>query len=142
MHLEAGLNRLRLRAFRGDEIPRPDLRRLFESLQEMVGEDGRFAFARLGPLAYLRSNEPIVTSSVSPAAIDGREPGDFMPAGEAAAAHDRLLGELQMALHDHEVNRSLQQQASERSTRSGSGVAGRRPSRRCGRCRRCFRMTR
>ncbi len=105
VHLEAGLNHLRLHAFRGDEIPRSDLRRLFESLQEMVGEDGRFAFARLGPLAYLRSNEPIVTSSVSPAAIDGREPGDFMPAGEAAAAHDRLLGELQMALHDHEVNR-------------------------------------
>ncbi len=27
-----------------------------------------------------------------------------MPAGEAAAAHDRLLGELQLALHEHEVN--------------------------------------
>jgi hypothetical protein len=105
VHLQAGLNRLRLRAFRSDEIPRPDLRKLFDSLQELMGQDGRFAFARLGPLAYLRSNEPIVTSSVSPAVVDGREPDDFMPAGETAAAHDRLLGELQMALHDHQVNR-------------------------------------
>lgn len=105
VYLEARLDRLRLHAFRDDDIPRAELRKLFESLQALFGEHERFAFARLGPLLYLRSDKPITTSGVSPAIIDGQEPGEFMPTGAQAAAHDRLLGELQMALHDHEVNR-------------------------------------
>jgi hypothetical protein len=36
--------------------------------------------------------------------VDGCAPDAFMPVGEIAATHDQLLSELQMALHDHEVN--------------------------------------
>ncbi len=105
VHLEARLDHLRLYAFCVDDVPRSDLRKLFASMQEFVGGDERFAFARLGPLVYLRSSEPIATSAVSPAVVDGREPDEYMPTGETARAHDLLLSELQMALHDHEVNR-------------------------------------
>ncbi len=106
VHLEPHLSHLRLHAFQMDEIPRADLRELFESLQSIVGEDEQFAFARLGPFAYLDSKQPIATSAVSPSIADGCDPGEFLPVGEAARDHDRLVAELQMALHDHAVNRS------------------------------------
>jgi hypothetical protein len=104
VHLEARLDHLCLYALPGDEVSRPHLRELINYLQETLGNDERYAFARLGQFAYLRGQEPIATAAVSPAVVDGREPDQFMPAGEHAAAHDRLLSELQMALHDHEVN--------------------------------------
>ncbi len=106
VHLEARLNHVFLHAFHGDDVSRSDLRELFNSLQEMIGDDERFALARLGPLAYLRSDEPIATAAVSPAVVDGSPPDDFLPAGENAAAHDLLVSELQMALHDHAINQS------------------------------------
>ncbi len=104
VHLEARLDHLRLHALRGDDIARPDLRDLVDYLQEGLGDDERYAFARLGRFTYLRGHEPIATAAVSPDAIDGRAPDEFMPAGEDAATHDQLLSELQMALHDHAVN--------------------------------------
>jgi hypothetical protein len=104
VHLEAHLDHLRLYALRGDEVSRPHLRELIDYLQETLGDDERYAFVRLGQFAYLRGEEAIATAAVSPCAIDGREPDEFMPAGDHATAHDRLLSELQMALHDHEVN--------------------------------------
>lgn len=104
VYLEARLDHLRLYAFRGDEISRPHLRELIDYLQETLGEDERYAFVRLGQFAYLRGHEPIATAAVSPCAVDGREPDEFMPAGDSATTHDRLLSELQMALHDHKVN--------------------------------------
>jgi hypothetical protein len=104
VHLEARLDHLCVFALRDDDIPRTDLRALLDYLQKMLGDDERFAFARLGPLAYLRGEEPIATAIVSPDVVDGRAPDEFMPAGDDAASHDLLLSELQMALHDHEVN--------------------------------------
>jgi hypothetical protein len=106
VHLEARLNHVFLHAFHGDDVSRSDLRELFKSLQEILGGDERFALARLGPLAYLRSDQPIATAAVSPAVVDGLPPDNFMPAGDSAAAHDLLVSELQMALHDHAINQS------------------------------------
>ncbi len=106
VHLEPQLSHLRLHAFAMDEVPRAELRELFEYLQHIVSADEQFAFARLGPLAYLRSEQPIATCAVSPAVAAGRDPGEFLPVGETARDHDRLVAELQMSLHDHAVNRS------------------------------------
>lgn len=106
VHLEPRLNHLLLHALRSDDISAAELRELFARLQEITGADQRFTFARLGPLAYLRCDEPIATAAVSPEVVDGREAHEFMPSGEGARGHDQLLGELQMALHDHEVNRN------------------------------------
>lgn len=106
VHLQANLDRVRLHAFRADELPRPEWRELCNHLQEFLGDDQRYAIARLGPFAYLRSSKPIATANVPPDAIDGCDPGEFMPGGELASTHDRLLGEIQMALHEHEVNRT------------------------------------
>ena len=104
VHLEPRLDHLCLYAFREDDISAANVRDLIDHLQETLGDDERYAFARLGRLAYLRGEEALATAAVSPDAIDGRAPDEFMPAGDVAAAHDLLLSELQMALHDHEVN--------------------------------------
>ncbi len=106
VHLEARLNHVRLYAFDVDEFSASDMRDLFDCLQDISGQDGRFDFARLGPMVYLRSDEPIACASVSPAVVDGLAPDDFMPAGDDVAAHDLLVSELQMALHDHAINQS------------------------------------
>ena len=105
VHLEARLDHLCLHALHEGDVTRPEIRDLFDYLQKTLGDDGRYAFARLGPLGYLRGQEPIATASVSPDVVDGGAPDEFMPAGDNAAPHDQLLSELQMALHDHEVNR-------------------------------------
>ncbi len=104
VHLEARLNHVFLHALRGDELSRSDLRALFKSLQEMLGDSERFALARLGPLAYLRADGPMATAAVSPSVVDGLPLDGFMPAGDSA--HDLLVSELQMALHDHAINQA------------------------------------
>lgn len=126
VHLEARLDHLCLYALRGEEIDQTDLRDLYDYLQKTLGDSQRYDFARLGRLGYLRGHEPIATATVSPAVVDGRAPDEYMPAGDDAAAHDRLLSEMQMALHDHVVN---QQRAAsgKRSVNSmwiwGGGIA-------------------
>ena len=104
VHLEARLDHLCLHALRADAISRTDLRELFDYLQKTLGDDDRYAFARLGRLGYLRGADPIATAAVSPEVVDGRAPDEYMPAGENVATHDKLLSELQMALHSHELN--------------------------------------
>lgn len=126
VHLEARLNHLCLFAFELDAIPRSDLRELYEHLQQVVGDEDRFAFARLGPLIYLRCKEGIASAAVSPAVVDGLDPSEFLPAGEAAQVHDRLVSEMQMALHDHAVNLA-RESSGKRSVNSiwiwGGGIA-------------------
>lgn len=104
VYLEPHLNHLSLHALSEDDITHANVRDIFDYLQKTFGDNERYAFARLGRLVYLRGDVPIATARVSPVAVDGLPPDDFMPAGDAAAAHDLLLSELQMALHDHEVN--------------------------------------
>ena len=104
VHLEARLDHLCLYALRENDISRKELRDLFDYLQKTLGEDERFVFARLGHLGYVHGQEPMATAAVSPDVVDGCVPDEFLPAGEIATTHDRLLSELQMALHDHEVN--------------------------------------
>lgn len=105
VHLEARLNSLRVHAFHGDELSRTDLRELFDHLQDILGEDNRFSLARLGPFIYLRGDVPVATASVSTDVVDGRAPDDFMPSGDSTATHDLITSELQLSLHDHELNR-------------------------------------
>ncbi len=104
VHLEARLDHLCLYALRGDDISRAELRELFDYLQQTLGGDEHYSFARIGHFGYLCGHEPIATAAVSPDVVDGRAPDEFMPASDHATIHDQLLSEAQMALHDHEVN--------------------------------------
>jgi hypothetical protein len=104
VHLEARLDHLCLYALKGAQWPGSDLRAIFDFLQKSLGDDTSFAFVRIGKFGYLRGEEAMATAMVSAAVIDGQEPDAFMPSGESAAGYHRLSGEMQMCLHDHEIN--------------------------------------
>ena len=105
VYLEPRLDRLCLHALRGPDVPSSDLRPLFDHLQRTLAGDSHFGFARIGSNGYLRAEKPISTASVPSCVIDQREPGEFLPTGEHTARHRNILGEIEMALHEHEVNR-------------------------------------
>ena len=104
VYLEPRLDHLCLHALRGIGIPSSDLRPLFDHLQETLADDQRYGFARLGSNGYLRAASPISTSNVPSYVVHGREPGEFLPSGEHTAMHRNILSEIEMALHEHEVN--------------------------------------
>lgn len=104
VHLEPRLDHLCLHALLGPQSPNTDLRAIFDFLQSSLGQDSAFAFARIGKHGYLRGDDTMSTAAVPAASIDGLEPDEYLPAGEAAAAYHMLTSELQMALHEHEVN--------------------------------------
>jgi len=104
VHLETRLHSLRMRSLRPDELPKSDLRVLFDHLQATLGGDNGFSFARIGHNGYIRGESSVGTAPVSASVLHGLPPDEFGPAGESAATYHQLLGELQMVLHDHEVN--------------------------------------
>jgi hypothetical protein len=104
VYLEPRLDHLCLHALRGTGIPSSDLRPLFDHLQQTLADDQGYGFARLGSNGYLRASQRISTSRVPSYVVDGREPGTFLPSGEHTALHRNIVSEIEMALHDHEVN--------------------------------------
>ena len=104
VYLEPRLDHLRLHALQCTGIRSPDLRPLFDHLQDTLAEDQRYGFARLGAYGYLRAEEPISTAMMPAYVIDQREPGEFLPTGEHTVMHRNILSEIEMALHEHPVN--------------------------------------
>jgi hypothetical protein len=104
VHLETRLHSLRMRALRPDELPGTELRVLFDYLQVTLGADNNLSLTRLGPYGYLRRDEGFETAPMSAAVLHGLPPDEFVPEGVSATAYHQLLGEIQMALHEHEVN--------------------------------------
>jgi len=106
VHLEVRLDHLYLHDLRGKNMPMSDLRSIFDFLQTTFGS-GNIAFARIAHQGYLRGERRMATAAVPARTVDGQRPDDWMPAqGEDGdtADHYRLLSEVQMALHEHEVN--------------------------------------
>jgi hypothetical protein len=104
VYLEPRMDHLCLHSLQRTGIPPSDLRPLFDHLQETLAEDQRYGFARLGSCGYLRAEEPISTSMVPAHVVDQREPGEFLPTGEHTVMHRNILSEIEMSLHEHEVN--------------------------------------
>ena len=104
VYLEPRMAHLCLHSLQRTGIPPSDLRPLFDHLQQTLAEDQRYGFARLGACGYLRAEEPISTSMVPAYVVDQREPGEFLPTGEHTVMHRNILSEIEMALHEHDVN--------------------------------------
>jgi hypothetical protein len=105
VYLEPVRDRLSVHALGPRDVPRSDLRPLFEHLQATVAEGRPYAFELVDGLAYFRSSEPVATAAMSAANVPGEVLGGAMVEGEGAAAHDALQSEVQMSLHDAGVNR-------------------------------------
>ncbi|MGI9261943.1 MAG: hypothetical protein ACR2QR_07900 [Woeseiaceae bacterium] len=104
IHLEARLRDLRIRSLAPHQVTAAEMRGIFDMLQEELGDGDSHAFAKMGVCGYLHSERPIATASVSPEIAAGHVPDRFPPSGGSERLYHQLLGELQMLLHDHEVN--------------------------------------
>lgn len=126
VHLQTRLHHLRVSAFRADEIPLADLREIYGDLQSLFAANAGFGLARVGAGGYLRGAQPLATSDVPPALAHGGLPDEFALHGADPDQHHRLLGEVQLLLHEHAVNRR-REEAGLRSINSlwfwGGGVA-------------------
>ena len=105
VHLETRMRDVRIRHIAPGGYDIRDLDELVGSLQDVLGGDGMFDFVRVGPHAYVRSAEAFDSPRYSTEVADGDAPDAHTPTGPAAAPFHRLLGETEMVVHDHEVNR-------------------------------------
>jgi len=104
VYLEPRLDHLCLHALQGAAMPAGDLGALFDYLQERLAGQERYGFARIGAYGYVRADSPMQTSDCPSHQIDGQLPNDHMPKSDATGSYHALRGEVEMALHDHEVN--------------------------------------
>lgn len=109
VYLEPRLDHLCLHAFRRGDIPSRDLRALIDHLQTTLAGEGQFGFTRLGPHGYLSSPQPVATAAVSAEVVDQDKPDAYLPGGDGAGRFRNLVSEIEMALHDHDINQARQE---------------------------------
>ncbi len=104
VYLEPRLDHLCVYSLRRTGIPSTDLRPLFDHLQDVLSEGSEFGFARLGSYGYLRADDGIATATAPTYVVHGERPDDYLPKGDGADDFRRLVSEVEMALHEHDVN--------------------------------------
>lgn len=104
VYLEPRLDHLCLHALRGEQMPNSDLRQIFDYLQERLAGSDRYGFARIGACGYVRAQKPLPTARDAAWVIDQQPPNEHLPGGAQTSIHHTLLGEVEMALHEHAVN--------------------------------------
>jgi hypothetical protein len=109
VYLEALLDHVRLHALDEDALGRKEREHLFEYLQAQLGNAGH-RFELVGELGYVRGERDFATASCSAVALDSRQPDAFLPSAAASWQHDRLVGELQLLLHQAPFNRRREEQ--------------------------------
>ena len=105
VHLETRLRELRVRAFGPGEIADGERKALIARLQGELG-GGDCEFINVGKSGYVSATSGFAASTVSAAVAEGHVPDRFFPVGPRAADFHRLLSEVQMLMHDDEVNRA------------------------------------
>lgn len=101
--LEARLDHLCLHRLPLRELPASELDEMFAELQAGLGEKDGLVFRRGGFGGYLQGGQAMPTSALSADSLDGLEPSPFMPVGEGAEGYHRLHSEIQMLLHNSNV---------------------------------------
>lgn len=104
VYLEPRLDHLCLHAQDAQQAPVADLRPLVDHLQVTLGNDEDYGFARLGTYGYLRATQTIATAEVPAYVVHRDMPNEYMPQGDDTDSYRNLVSEVEMALHDHEVN--------------------------------------
>jgi len=104
VYLEPRLDRVLLHALNAVQAGRSDLRPLFDHLQRELQGDAGIGFARIGTCGYVRANQAIATASEPAYVLNLQTPNEYMPSGDDTGSYRNLRSEIEMALHDHEVN--------------------------------------
>jgi len=105
VHLETRLRELRVRAIRPGEVEPEEHEALIARLQSVLGGEDH-EFVHIGNASYIRAATPFVAPTVSAAVAEGHVPDRFLPSGPQARVFHRLQSEVQMLLHDDQVNRA------------------------------------
>jgi hypothetical protein len=108
VYMEPQLDRLFLHALRAEDLGRSEIRRLFDGLQQSLGDAAVLGFAVLGDCGYIQSQQPMTTASFPASVLDAQNPDDWLPSASSAAATLRLISEVEMSLHQHPVNAERQ----------------------------------
>jgi hypothetical protein len=104
VYLEPRLDHLCLHDLSGIDIAPNEFRVLIEHLQDTLAGENQLGFIRLGQHGYLSAETPMPTSDVPAYVVNQKVPSDHLPEGPQAAAYRNLLSEVEMSLHDHDVN--------------------------------------
>ena len=104
VYLEPRLDHLCLHDLSGTDITPNEFRELVEHLQATLAGDNQFGFICLAQHGYLSAENPMPTSTVPAHVVNQKVPSDYLPGGQQAAAYRNLLSEVEMSLHDHDVN--------------------------------------
>jgi hypothetical protein len=109
VYLEAMLDHVRLHALDEHALVREEREQLFNYLQAQLGDAG-CRFELIGELGYVRGERAFATAICPAHALDSSEPDAFLPLAAASQQHDRLVGELQLLLHQAPMNRQREEQ--------------------------------
>ncbi|HSD69823.1 MAG TPA: hypothetical protein VLB07_09720, partial [Woeseiaceae bacterium] len=109
VYLEARLDHLRLHPLDETLLGRDEREELFAYLQAQLGDAGR-RFALVGGLGYLLAERAFSTAACAADGVESAEPQAYLPPAGASAEHDRLVGELQLLLHEAPMNRRREEQ--------------------------------
>ena len=104
VYLEPRLDHLCLHALRQHGVSAAYLSPLIDHLQQALADGADYGFVHLGSCGYLRTDSPIATAKVPARVLDQESPGEYLPKGDGADAHRKLISEIEMALHDHDIN--------------------------------------
>tara|TARA_B110000495_G_C22983692_1_gene578553 strand:+ start:438 stop:1412 length:975 start_codon:yes stop_codon:yes gene_type:complete len=104
VYLEPRLDHLCLHALRRAGVPSTQMRTLIDHLQLTLGDGSDVEFMRLASYGYLSSRNAIATAAVPAYVIDEQKPDKFLPTGKDTGIYRNLVSEIEMALHEHEVN--------------------------------------
>lgn len=102
VYLEARLDHLCVHALQ--DVSATETAGLFHYLQTTLAVGGPYAFHHVDSSGYLRRDEAMATMPVCAPTAHGQSPDAFPLAGPAPALHDALQSELQMCLHEWDVN--------------------------------------
>ena len=108
VYLEAMLDHVRLHALDDQALAREEREHLFNYLQAQLGNAG-CRFELIGVHGYVRGEHAFATATCSAHALDSSEPDAFLPSAAASREHDRLVGELQLLLHQAPMNREREE---------------------------------
>lgn len=104
VYLEPRLDHLCLHELRCTGVEASQMRALINHLQATLATGTEYGFMRLGSYGYLSSKTPVATATMPAYVVDQQRPDEFLPADGDTAVHRNLLSEIEMALHEHEVN--------------------------------------
>ena len=104
VYLEPRLDHLCLHVLPPERLQPGDFGALINHVQEKLGGEQGIGLIRLGDCGYLHADEPLSTARLPAYLVDQKVPSEYLPGGKDAATYRNLLGEIEMSLHDHEVN--------------------------------------